>query len=516
MFDVPPLSPKESPTRIRGYLDEAEPPTPCLVLDLDVVLAAYSAIRDALPEAAVRYAVKANPAPEIIRLLVRAGSGFDVASPGEIDLCLASGASPDLISYGNTIKKSADIGFAHRQGVGEFTVDSADDLANLAGYAPGARVFCRILLDDLGGAATPFGRKFGCDREMAIRLLVRAAELGLHPAGAAFHVGSQHLDAKAWDAGIRQAALVTEQVAAHGIELNSLNLGGGFPTSHLFQAKPIEDYATTIRRSLAEHFGTRQPGLVIEPGRAVVADAGVIRAEVVRASKKSESDTHRWVYLDVGRYNGLAETENEAITYRFVTSRDGEEDGPVVIAGPSCDGDDVLYQRTPYRMPLSLREGDKVDILGAGAYTASYSSVGFNGFPPLRTHVVGTTEPVGVGEFAGVHVLAEFGGIDPALLDDPGFLCDALDGALQRAEATVCGVSYKRFTPQGVTVLALLAESHASMHTYPERGAVFVDVFTCGHRADPELAVRLLRESLAATTGEVEVVRRGSVRGGAG
>jgi S-adenosylmethionine decarboxylase proenzyme len=114
-----------------------------------------------------------------------------------------------------------------------------------------------------------------------------------------------------------------------------------------------------------------------------------------------------------------------------------------------------------------------------------------------------------VGTFAGQHVLAEFEGISPRLLDDVGFLRYTLENALDKAGATVCDVVAKRFSPQGVTVLALLSESHASLHTYPELGAVFLDVFTCGTKADPDLAMRLLAESLGAPSTKINSIQRG-------
>ncbi|MGO1052632.1 adenosylmethionine decarboxylase [Crossiella sp. CA198] len=114
-----------------------------------------------------------------------------------------------------------------------------------------------------------------------------------------------------------------------------------------------------------------------------------------------------------------------------------------------------------------------------------------------------------VGLFSGQHVLAEIDGIDAALLDDEVFLCQILDDALKRAGATVLQVISKQFDPQGVTVLALLSESHASLHTYPEIGSVFVDVFTCGTKAQPEVAVGLLAEAMGATTVQSRTIRRG-------
>ncbi|QUH00477.1 type III PLP-dependent enzyme [Saccharopolyspora erythraea] len=376
--------------RIRDYLDRTAPETPCLVVDLAAVRRNYQALRSALPDARICYAVKANPAPEVVATLTALGSSFDVASPGEIDLCLAQGASPESISYGNTIKKPRDIARAHRLGVRLFVTDSEADLLNIAESAPGSQVFCRVLVDNKG-SRTPFGRKFGCTPQTAVRLLRRAAELGLDPYGVSFHIGSQQLDPSAWEHGIRAAREVFEGLAEHGVTPRMVNLGGGLPASYTESAPPLGEYAEHIERSLDRHFGARRPELLIEPGRQVVGDAGVLRSEVVLVTA-SAGDDRRWVYLDVGRYNGLAETEGEAITYRLRTSRDGDECGPVVLAGPTCDGDDVLYQHTRYDLPLTLRGGDRVDLLSAGAYTASYSSVCFNGIAPLPTHCIDADE----------------------------------------------------------------------------------------------------------------------------
>ncbi|MBA8823136.1 ornithine decarboxylase [Saccharopolyspora lacisalsi] len=379
---------------VRDFLDRQVPPTPCLVLDLAVVRSRYTGLRSMLPDARVCYAVKANPQPEVVAELVGLGASFDVASPGEIDLCLANGATPESISYGNTIKKPVDIARAHELGVRLFATDSAADLDNIAAAAPGASVFCRVLVDN-EGSRTPFGRKFGCDPETAARLLERASRLGLDPYGASFHIGSQQHDPEAWEHGIVAAREVFDQVT--GVRPRMVNLGGGLPASYTQAAPPPRDYAERIEAALDRNFGSERPELLIEPGRHLVGDAGVLRSEVVLVTPETGGQ-RRWVYLDVGRYNGLAETEGEAITYRLRTARDGDATGPVVLAGPTCDGDDVLYQDTSYELPVTLRGGDWVDLLSAGAYTASYSSVGFNGFAPLPTYCLDSRA---VGHTAG-------------------------------------------------------------------------------------------------------------------
>ncbi|HVW42341.1 MAG TPA: type III PLP-dependent enzyme [Amycolatopsis sp.] len=361
--------------RIRRFLDEHAPPTPCLVIDPSVVTARAGELATGFAGSHLRYAVKANPEPAVLCAVLAAGGGFDVASPAEIDACLAAGARPESLSYGNTIKKAADIAYATSRGVREFTTDTGTDLEHLAEHAPGAAVSVRMLVDG-PASATPFGRKFGCAPDEAAGLLRRAADLGLDPAGVAFHVGSQQPDPGAWDHGIAAAAKVFAEVGG----LRRLNIGGGFGIGYRSPVPSLPEYATAIRRSLAAHFPA-MPEIALEPGRAVVAESGLIRTEVVLVARRGE---RRWVYLDIGRYNGLAETENEAIQYRLAAGEGPR--GPVVLAGPTCDGDDVLYQRTPYELPLALRAGDTLDILDAGAYTASYSSVSFNGIPPLRTY----------------------------------------------------------------------------------------------------------------------------------
>lgn len=376
--------------RIRSFLDRNAAPTPCLALDLAPVRRRYEGLRSALPDARICYAIKANPEPRLVTELARLGSSFDVASPGEIDLCLEHGVSPERISYGNTIKKPTDIAHAHERGVRLFATDSAADVDNIAAAAPGSRVFCRVAVDNTG-SRTPFGRKFGCSPRTAAEVLLRAHQAGLRADGVSFHIGSQQLDPQAWEHGVAAVREVFDAAAEHGLTLSMVNLGGGLPAGYTQQAPPLRDYVDRIEDALHRHFGEHRPELLVEPGRHLVGDAGVLRSEVVLVVDESGGD-RRWVYLDIGRYNGLAETEGEAITYRLRTNRDGDPAGPVVLAGPTCDGDDVLYQRTPYELPLTLRGGDTVDLLSAGAYTTSYSSVGFNGFPPLPTHCFDSDE----------------------------------------------------------------------------------------------------------------------------
>jgi len=372
---------------MRTFLAERRPEGPCLVVDLEVVRRNFETFTRALPDSRIFYAVKANPAPEILALLAGLGSSFDAASVAEIDMALAAGASPDRISYGNTIKKERDIARAHALGVKLFAVDCVAEVEKVARASPGARVFCRILTDGLG-AEWPLSRKFGCVKQEAVDVLAHAEALGLAAYGVSFHVGSQQTDTAAWDRALADASEVFREAAERGIQLSMVNLGGGFPTRYLKDVPAAEAYGQAIFDALRRHFGNRIPETIIEPGRGMVGDAGVLKAEVVLVSKKSRQDELRWVYLDVGKFGGLAETMDEAIRYPIRTPRDGGVLGPCVIAGPTCDSADVLYERTPYDLPLALTVGDEVLIEGTGAYTTTYSAVAFNGFAPLASFVI--------------------------------------------------------------------------------------------------------------------------------
>jgi ornithine decarboxylase len=373
--------------RILDFFAERRPEGPCLVVDLDVIRENYLGFARAMPDTRIFYAVKANPAPEILSLLADLGSSFDTASVPEIEMALTAGATPDRISYGNTIKKERDIARAHQLGVDLFAVDSVEEVEKVARAAPGARVFCRILTDGKG-AEWPLSRKFGCSVAMAETVLIRAHELGLRSYGVSFHVGSQQTRFKSWDEALKQASAIFRSLGERGITLSMVNLGGGFPARYLKPVPGVRNYAQAIRTSLGKHFGNAIPETIIEPGRGMVGDAGAIKAEVVLVAKKDDGDRHRWVYLDIGKFGGLAETMEEAIRYPILTARDNDEKAPCVIAGPTCDSADVLYEKTPYDLPVTLTVGDEVLIDKAGAYTTTYATVAFNGFAPLKSYVI--------------------------------------------------------------------------------------------------------------------------------
>jgi ornithine decarboxylase len=370
--------------RIKAFAMDHE--TPFVLINQETIRQKYREIRRHLPFSKIFYAVKSNPMDEVLLLLYDLGANFDIASRYELDQLLGLGVVPERISYGNTIKKQADIAYAYSKGIRVFACDSFEDLQKISRNAPSSRVFFRIITEGTG-SDWPLSRKFGAHPDLIYSLVLKSREIGLEPFGLSFHVGSQQRDIGQWDDAISRCKYLFDALQAEGIALKMINLGGGLPANYLEPTLPVDIYAGEIKRFLLEDFGENLPEIWIEPGRSLVADAGVLVSEVILISQKARSNLYKWVYLDVGVFGGLIETLGEAIKYPIFFDKSGPAE-EIILAGPTCDSMDILYEQHKYAMPTSTEAGDKAYIFATGAYTQSYSSVSFNGFPPLKGYVL--------------------------------------------------------------------------------------------------------------------------------
>lgn len=380
-----------------------------VVFDLAGIEEQFRALMRELPGVAVRFAMKACPVDEVISALAALGGGCDAASPREIEQAVGCGVPVDRVHYGNTVKSDRHIADAFRLGVRDFATDSVQDVHAVAANAPGSRVFCRIATSG-DGALWGLSHKFGCSVAEAVRVLCAARDLGLVPAGLSVHVGSQQMSAGAWRDAFDLLAEAVELLGAHGIAPAYVNLGGGLPALGYLDQRgralhpPLDKIFATIREGMQrlEAAGDRgaPPRFLIEPGRHLVADHGVIRAQVSRLASREVVDGERqhWLYLSCGKFSGLYETDKLRFPLVF-PEREAEPRVSAVVAGPTCDSDDVYGDKhSLVSIPSTLKSGDPVWITSCGAYSISYAARAFNGFAPLpyttiRSTLIRRTEP---------------------------------------------------------------------------------------------------------------------------
>ena len=369
--------------------------TPYLMMDLATVGRQYRRFRELLPDVAVHYAVKCNPDPRVVAYLHSLGSRFEIASTAELRMLMAQGVPVSEIIYSNPVRPAAQIEAAAGAGVGKFAADSEHELAQLARYAPGAWVYVR-LATAAGNSKVPSEGKFGVTPGHAVRLLRQAADLGLKPYGLAFHVGSQMQDPGEFGRAIERAGRLMSQLQDAGITLGFLDMGGGFPAHYQDDAPDLADHATAINASLAGHL-PYPVDLAIEPGRALVGNAGVMVTTVIGVADRAG---RRWVHVDAGAFNGFMEsleTQNRLL-FPLADSRSSAHQGVFNLTGPSCDSQDTIM--FDIMLSADIRPGDLVYVYAAGAYTTSYASR-FNGFDIPQTYCLPVPGPARCGPVAG-------------------------------------------------------------------------------------------------------------------
>lgn len=369
------------------FLAELDLPTPFLVGDLEMLADRFQRFATALPRVRPHYAVKCNSAPEVLLTAAAQDAGFEIASLGELQLLQELGIDPAGVLYSNTVKPAAHVAGAAEAGLWRFAVDSEGELEKIARMAPGSAVYVRIRVDD-SSSVFPLSRKFGAEAHCARALLQQAERLGLQPYGVTFHVGSQSVATSAWVQALASVGRLMRQLAADGIRLEMLDLGGGFPARYGNPVPSIDEIGRVIEGALDDLLPYVPPLVVAEPGRHMVAETAVMVAGVLGREERAGEE---WLYVDVGAYNGLMETQQAVGRWQFPlwSSRPDHAVAahiPYTVTGPTCDSADTMFYGAA--LPATMGEGDRLFIASAGAYTLSYASH-FNGFPPPSTYFIG-------------------------------------------------------------------------------------------------------------------------------
>ena len=362
-----------------AFLAKHSPDAPVLFLAPSVLQATarrFQADFDGL----VTYAVKANDRPEVLSNLVAAGiTTFDVASPAEMAAVRAV-CPQAVLHYNNPVRSEAEVVAGIKAGVVSWSVDDLSELAKLGNVPRSAEVAVRFALP-VKGAAYDFGSKFGAAPEAASRLLRAVVEMGFTPS-LCFHPGTQCNDPQAWAQYVREAANI---LRAAEVSITRMNIGGGFAVDRGYEAPDHRAVFAAVNVALAESFGDDVPTLLCEPGRAMVADAGVLATRI-----KGMRAEGRTVFLNDGIYGGLPDLRDMGLSGLVdVVGPDGERrSGPAtprVVFGPTCDSLDRLPDGLP--LPDDAQTGDYLLFGGMGAYSIAMSTA-FNGYGLGRVELV--------------------------------------------------------------------------------------------------------------------------------
>jgi ornithine decarboxylase len=374
---APGLINKSTWDRVINYIAASDEEPPYLLIDKELVKEKLALIGRNIRNSRVFYAVKANPDIEVLRYVNTFGLGFEIASEGELRMLASLGVEPGRIITSNPVKTFKFLEEAVDYGVTYYAYDSEAEVEKLARYAPGSNVYTRLTVPN-EGSEWPLSKKFGVELEDAARLLLLAKEAGLNPVGITFHVGSQCNNVYNWNSALDKASELWDLAAGNGIKLTILNIGGGYPIRYKKKVADINTIEAKINKSLRQNFSD-EVQVFIEPGRAVVGDAGVFVATVIGKAARGDEN---WLYIDVGVFNGLMESVG-GIKYNYIV---GSREEPVkwTIAGPSCDSFDVIDRDVMLPEP---EVGNRILIPSSGAYTISYASE-FNGFSIPKTILI--------------------------------------------------------------------------------------------------------------------------------
>ncbi|MGD0800320.1 MAG: diaminopimelate decarboxylase [Terracidiphilus sp.] len=355
--------------------------TPLYVYSADQIVERLGLFQQALAgrEHLVCYAVKANSALAILKLLAEHGAGFDIVSGGELERVLA--AAPEAVGrvvFSGTGKTAAEIDLALRAGILEFHVESLAELELLAARAAKLKKKARFALrvnPDVFAETHPYistglrEHKFGIDIRLALAIYKSAAaNRWLEPHGVSSHIGSQIRSAAPFGAAMARMSKLVRQLEREGIALKTVDAGGGlgidYHDGNFNATAKVREYAAAIEKALDGY----QVRLLIEPGRFIVAQAGVLVTRVVEVKRNGKKT---FVITDAGMNDLIRPTLYQAYHEIVpVTSRRGKP-RIVDVVGPICETGDFFARDR--KLP-PVEPGDLIAILDAGAYGMSESS----------------------------------------------------------------------------------------------------------------------------------------------
>lgn len=348
--------------------------TPFYALNLSRIRENARRFTTAVPNSKVFYAIKANSDSMILKELYSEGVFFDVASSGEIEQCKSLGISSEHMIFSNPIKKHTEIKNAFEKGIRFFAFDNYFELEKLALHAPGSNVYLRLCVYGANSKQN-LNEKFGAMQEEAVDLMLEAAKKGLKPVGIAFHVGSQCSSAKDYTLALIQTSEIMKELLKRGINLEFVNVGGGFPVNYTNETYDLNEYFREIRETTAKFLPGTQ--IFMEPGRAMVGDSTSIVFSVIGKNSRAGKT---WYYVDESVYSSFLDCLSMDQKFSYYAIKKGKTES-AVIAGRTCASEDVIAK--DIKLP-KLEIGDKIIVKNAGAYTKTFNT-NFNSFEDVKT-----------------------------------------------------------------------------------------------------------------------------------
>jgi ornithine decarboxylase len=345
--------------------------SPLFVIDVERVRGQYRRLAAALAGVDLHYALKPLPHSSVVSVLHAEGACFDLATNGEVELVRRLKVEPERCIHTHPIKRDSDIRTALAYGVNRFVIDNPDELRKFAKYRNRSSLLIRVAFSS-PDARGDLSRKFGCDPEAVADLLRLAAELRIKIDGLSFHVGSQAADPAMFVEAIAICSGLMRVAAQMGHPCRMLDIGGGFPVNYLQRCMPIEEFCAPIRAALKELPPSVR--IIAEPGRYIAAPAAI---SVTSVMGRAQRGGRWWYYLDDGLYGSYSGQVYDHAAYPLEALVPAGKTYPSVLAGPTCDGIDVINEHL--ELP-KLGVGDLVVGRAMGAYTWASASE-FNFFP---------------------------------------------------------------------------------------------------------------------------------------
>ena len=349
---------------------------PVVVLSRERLRKNAQRFQKALPRVQPHYAVKANPDEEILKVLMKEGVNFEIASQVELEILKKLNVEPSAILFSHPIKAPHAVKEASSYGVEWFAADTPEEVIKIAQINRSAKIFLRIAVSNKG-SMWPLCKKFGAEGNGVNEIIQTAVKNDIRIEGVSFHVGSQCSNSKNWLDGINRAKKIFTMLEYVGMKPSLLNIGGGFPIQLLETDPNIDELAFDINKALDSI--PNSINVVAEPGRYIIGSAGCLITKVIGIATRKDA---RWIYLDSGFYGGLMEMAESFPT--TVISQRTDELSDWVLAGPTCDSIDVLGT---HKLPRNSQTDDILFVPNLGAYCTTCGT-DFNGFPPPTLQVV--------------------------------------------------------------------------------------------------------------------------------